>query len=240
MTKSTLKKLRREKPKEIYGLAKSLVGDPPQVAIYEMTDVEVYAIGQITVQWAYLEHILLIDTARRVNNAKLKEMPEYADSLSFKKRLAAWRQIIQETVKSPKRRTELSNLGHRIANLESDRHKITHGLWAYRQSRPEKLIAYSFRPTVEFIDRKFSADRLYKLSDRIAALNFILTNPAYPKKTKKRDRYLARQMFGSGSFVSRRFLLTARGKESGTLVPLEATHQAQPRQQSSAPASPNA
>jgi hypothetical protein len=211
---------------DMYGIAQRLDGGKSQVAMKEFADVELWAIGAITVQWALLEHALLLDTARLVNTAKLKEMPEYATSLSFKKRLSAWRSVVQETVKSDKQKDRLLKLGQRIANLESDRHKITHGMWQWSYPNASKLQAWSFRPPVAFRDNNFSLDRLIKLMERIGEVNFELSYPKFPQDKKKRSTWFAKQFLGgvtknqsgSWSYLSRRFLLAAQGKDYATLV----------------------
>src|SRR5215218_8150377 len=97
----TMKRRSKATPRfhDIYGVSISVkAGEPDRFEITSMTDGEMLAIGMATVQWALLEHQLLLDTARMVNRAKSK-LPPDATSLSFNRRLSAWRATIQSTVK---------------------------------------------------------------------------------------------------------------------------------------------
>lgn len=212
------RKNRRKKRRveDIYGFSYMLTGgEPPGISIKEITVAELATIGEITLLWAFLEHAMLLDTARLSNIAKLKEMPEDADNLSFKRRLAAWRQVISETIKQRARREDRLKLASKIANLESDRHKIMHGLWQWWPGNPQKLCVWSYRPRVSFRDENFSHKRLSKLSDRIAAAAFELTQLSYPKRKEKKQNWMARTMATNamrGPYMSRQFLLIAQGK----------------------------
>ncbi len=188
----------------------------------EIADAELWAIGTITVQWAYLEHLLLIDTAQMANKAKIDKLPLDATSLSFKKRLSAWRLLVEETIKNARNRELRLRLASRIANTESDRHKITHGLWQWFPSNPTRLRTYSFRPPFAFADERFSFDRLLKLGERLGAINFELAYP--PKRGRQQDA--TEVMLGEAprsgrvSYVSRRLLLELAGKGRLNLNPL--------------------
>ena len=65
----------------------------PQIET-ELTPEELQAIGLITVQWAHLEHCLLIRTFLIAEEAKI-ETPKDATNLTFRKRLRAFRDITQ-------------------------------------------------------------------------------------------------------------------------------------------------
>ena len=144
----------------------------------DLEEREIYAIGYVTVQWAHLEHMLLLDTI--LLSGKLRgDVMESATSLSFKRRLRAWHDLIMRLRKSA-RRTKLLRLHGTIANAESKRHKITHGLWDWEVSNPDRIRASSFRKPHIF-EQHFDFDKLIALGDSIGE---ILFNLHYPKGLK--------------------------------------------------------
>jgi len=167
-----------------------------------------------TVQWALLEHQLLLDTARMVNRAKSK-LPPDATSLSFNRRLSAWRATIQSTVKDRKKRDGLLKLADKIANAESMRHRITHSLWQWFPSNPDRLRAYSFRPRVEFQQDHLTFDKLINFAWQIGQINYEM---AYQPTKANRDRRVTRhhrafaRAHGS-TYISRTLLLQLAGRD---------------------------
>jgi hypothetical protein len=96
------------------------------------------------------------------------------------------------------------DLAQRISNAMNDRHRITHGLWDWNPATPQKIRAFSFRPSFEF-SAVFDQDRLSSLADRIGEINYELTYPPRRglKKLPADDRAF--------SYISRQFLLLATG-----------------------------
>jgi hypothetical protein len=215
MAKKPNKPKRLKKPLPVYTILHSLNREPHEMDPGEMTQREVHAIGLITVQWAYLEHMLLLHTAKLSNRAKLP-LPSDATNFSFRRRLAAWRQTINETIKRRSTKDALLNLASRIASTEDKRHKLTHGLWAFRPDRPRKLVAYSFRPGVAFRE-EFEVMRLYRLAEQIGQINFALTFPG-----KQRAKHAHEH--GLQPFASRELLLSATAEGREALGPPESTH----------------
>jgi hypothetical protein len=220
MTSKPTIQRKRAKTHDVYGALQ--YPDPKrknQIAIKEMTDGELFAIGLVTVHWAYLEHAVLLETAKLVNRAKFKELPADAVSLSFARRLAAFRTTVSQVVKTKKNRDRLLRLASRISTLEDRRHKITHGLWQWYPSNPDRLQAYSYRPRVEFVERNLSFKKIIDLSRRIAEASYELAFP--PTKSRDRDsRAWARAMKDYNfAYVSRKWLLEIRGREHATLGP---------------------
>jgi hypothetical protein len=176
------KRLTRRRRRQVYGIAIGIKrrGKRPPMQIYpkEFTRFEVAAIGVMTIQWAYLEHMLLIATAELVDKANVA-MPSEAMSISFERRVNAFRTLIKDTVTDSWKRTQLLSLATKITNIQNDRHRVTHGLWEWYPSNPVKLRLYSFRPQFYF-DTNFDLDRLAKLCDRLGEINYELTHP--PRK----------------------------------------------------------
>lgn len=156
-------------------VVKKIGKDEPWRLKIELTDDEMAAIGRITVQWAFLEHLLLLRTADAAQMAGLK-IPLDAASAAFTKRLRAWRLLVEETVADLPEKTRDLKLVSQIANAEGDRHKITHGLWDWDDDNPEVLRASSFRPRFQF-EKKLDLKALTKLADKIAEINYRLYLP---------------------------------------------------------------
>jgi hypothetical protein len=137
---------KRAKSHDIYGVMRRLDSrGKHRIDLAEMTGGELFAIGLMTVHWAYLEHAILLETAKLANRAKFKELPSEATSLSFKRRLGAFRATVSQVVKTKKSRDRLLRLASTISTLEDRRHKITHGLWQWYPSNPDRLQAYSLQ-----------------------------------------------------------------------------------------------
>jgi hypothetical protein len=92
----------------------------------ELTQPELASIGYVTVLWAQLEHILLYETVKLAGQAP---PPQDTLSLSFKKRLRAWRALIKAKVNDEKQRARMLKTANSIGEIERSRHRITHGLW---------------------------------------------------------------------------------------------------------------
>jgi hypothetical protein len=212
-----MRKSKQSKPMDVYTVSASIRDDKPHtMGAHEIAAAEFWAIGIITVQWAYLEHLLLLDTSKMANTARMAELPSDATSFSFSKRLTAWRLIVEETVKNKTDREWRLKLTGRIASVAGDRHKITHGLWQWFPDNADRLRVYSFRPRVAFTDDRFSLRRLLNLGQRIGAINFEL---AYVRRNGQQWTSLdilkqhARRLSGRPfSYVSRGALLELTGK----------------------------
>ena len=193
-------KVRRQRwPQDVYGFQRFLDGNAHQIWPIELSDRELWAIGALTVQWAYLEHALLIRTAQLAQRAKIR-LPVDATSLSFKRRLAAFRQTVRETVKTVWLRELYLNLAARMSNAADARHKLTHGLWEWYIRHPKRLRISSFRPPVQFEDH-FDLDRILRVIDRVGEISFVLSYP--PRRRGKQ----ASPYPPLGAYVSRLMLL---------------------------------
>ena len=174
----------------------------------DLTEAEIYAIGYMTVAWAILEHTILTITLDLADKANIPP-PEDATSLSFKKRLRAWRAIIRETVENEEARSKLIKLANRIGSIERSRHRVTHGLWEWDFSKPDKLKGLSFRTPYHF-EEPFDLNKLIRLGERIGEINFQLF---YPGGKDQALEEMAEGAAQPGGLVSREFLLRLAGKE---------------------------
>lgn len=167
---------------------------------FELTPNELSGIGEITVQWSYLEHVIY-DYSVGISEVVEIEPPADVTSHSFTKRLRAWRLLIEQYA-PPLEKDRLLRIVSKIANLEQDRHRVTHGIWGFDESAPEKLIASSRRPPFDFT-KKFEEKALFEVARKIGEVTFQLL---YPNGEKD---FYAEQMGGGETFgaISRRLLL---------------------------------
>jgi hypothetical protein len=140
----------------------------------ELTDEELIAIGTITVHWARLEHIIFLSTLDLMRRYKI-EMSEEVVSYAFNKRIKAWKKLINK-IKTKKEKECLLKLADRVSTLAVKRHRISHGLWDWLPHDPKKLNTSSFRPRLDFKEA-FNLQKLIKLEDEIAEINFSISYP---------------------------------------------------------------
>jgi len=223
-----VKRRRRRKIKShgIYGFLHAYGKRLNRTTILEMSDGEIFAIGMLTVQWAYLEHVLLLETARLANRAKFKVLPAEANSLAFSRRLSAWRILVRDTIKTKKLRQRLLRLPSKIAALEDRRHKITHGLWEWYPHNPDRLRAYSYRPSVAFDEPNLSFRKIIDTAERVSGASYELShanpNPTSEQIGRAQLRHARAHAF---AYWSRRGLLEMMKRDHARLVPALATPQ---------------
>lgn len=140
----------------------------------ELSDDELRLIGLVTVQWANLEHALYeisLTVEKLIGSTPNKAFGD----ISFDRRLRAFRDLAEH---APQDAGEyIRKLCDRIAQLKDDRHKITHGLWDWDRSNPEKLFATSFRPKYDF-NKRFDKVKLQKLANQIGECTFNIICPS--------------------------------------------------------------
>jgi hypothetical protein len=172
----------------------------------ELTQPELAAIGYVTVLWAELEHQLM---ARSVELAGTAKPPEEVVSLSFKKRLRAWRALIKANVSEEPKRSQLLSLATKIGGIERSRNRITHGLWGWEPQSADVLRATSFRVPFHF-DEPFDFKKLIKIALRIGEVTFQLR---FPDGEEQAWRMVIEDRMRRGGAVSRRFALEMLGKD---------------------------
>jgi hypothetical protein len=181
-------------------IVETIAKRPVYMISHELEPMELAAIGEITVQWAHLEHMLLVRTLQLAKRAGETE-PEAARSTRFSERLKAWRRLYLRLENDQARLDRLEKTYERIASAEVNRHKITHGLWAFNRAYPFALTASSFRAPYAF-EQHFDFAKLKRLAHTIAEVNFHLQFPDGPQSLEP-----------SQAFVSRSFLQDTSVKE---------------------------
>jgi hypothetical protein len=141
----------------------------------DLDERELFAIGAVTANWSLLEHFILAQTAEMAQ-ARKAEIPADAFNLSFGRRYAAWLAEVRQLANDDADKKRLESLAGKISNCENLRHKVTHGLWEWEISNPDKLRAFSTRPRVEF-EMSTDFDALIKLARAIGEINFCMTYP---------------------------------------------------------------
>lgn len=141
---------------------------------FELDPEEYAAIGKMTVQWAYLEHGVYA-ISKAISDAANVALPKDASSTSFSRRLRALQSLVGEFAPADEQKRITSLIG-KIANAEQDRHKITHAMWDWDRSDPERISASSFRPRFQF-EKHYNAQQINALADRIGEINFALEYP---------------------------------------------------------------
>ena len=141
---------------------------------FELDTREFAAIGRFAVQWAYLEHAIFA-YSREVCEIVEAPMPADVMSTAFKRRLSAFRLLIEEFGPETEKQRMKPIIG-KIANLEDSRHRIVHGLWDWDRANPERIKASSFRPPHEF-ESALDASKIERLAKRVAEVNFAIRYP---------------------------------------------------------------
>jgi hypothetical protein len=178
--------------------------------ITDLEDEELCAIGRITVQWSYLEHMIFSHSEEMAEFLKIPP-PEDMFSLSFKKRLRAWRLLVKAIPDGAQDKAAYLKVGIKIGNLERSRHRITHGMWDWEPKNPQKLKASSYRRPHQF-NEPFDAHKLRDLADQIGVATFQFRYPTGKDEAiKDLGRYQQQQR---GAIVSRGFLLILDRKAS--------------------------
>lgn len=178
----------------------------------DLDERELYAIGLMTVHWAILEHLILEESLALVERTKIAA-PQDVSSLSFKKRLRAWRALVNSTLRKSKNKERLLTIINKIGNIERGRHRITHGFWAWDIRAPDRVTAGSHRPGLEFTEN-FDFAKMMKLADSVGEINFQLR---YPKGEAQAQKEIAQSMSQGGLSVGREFAREVWGKGSPSL-----------------------
>jgi hypothetical protein len=182
---------------------------------------ELVAIGLVTMQWAHLEHLILLRSKEMADGVSVT-LPKDAESLSFAVRLRAWLFLVRETIKDQAKQKKLLSIHGKITQLENKRHKITHGLWSFEMADPLKLTALSTR-SPHIFHEPFDVESLHKLAEEISEVNFSLHFPDGPDSLEP-----------PSSYVSRSYLLMLSEKDPYTdLDHLTIDQEQSPRQSSS-------
>jgi len=142
--------------------------------VFELSNLEYAAIGMVTVQWSYLEHLLLL-IHQMMCECIDERISDDATSFNFKRRLRSWFDFLKAHEQETNNTEFFLSIHGRIAKLMHERHKTIHGMWDYNPTNPFSLKLFSTRPNATF-EKSSSIDVVYKLATDIGKVNFILTH----------------------------------------------------------------
>jgi hypothetical protein len=173
----------------------------------ELTEPEIYAIGYVAANWAVSEHLIYFISTELADMAQIP-LPQDVSATAFKKRIRAFRALVRATLVDGESKNKLLKLANRLSGAARSRNRINHGLWDWEPDKPEQLISSSHHPHFKF-EEPFDMNKLMKLGDRIAEINFDLYFPggmdqAYEQMAEERSQHRA--------IASREFLLSMMGK----------------------------
>ena len=139
---------------------------------FELSMLEYAALGRVSIQWAFLEHVL---SELYTRFCELEDIPasKNISSLSFKTRLRAFFDLIKVLEERGQPTRNLYKLHSDIAVASHERHKLIHGIWDYSHSNPFGLYLYTDREGVAF-EKKEDIDGLHALSQQIGFLNMFM------------------------------------------------------------------
>jgi hypothetical protein len=185
--------------------------DEKELAWYylDLGEKEYTALGFAGVQWAFLEEMLYIATARLYRRCRRK-IPGGAKSLDFSRRVAAFGEAVKRIRNNPPLKDILGSLIPKMGNANGTRQKLTHGIWGYDAKNPMRLYSRSREgaPVRPHID-PFDIPKLWKFSTSVGELSLaldVLTDPKLPAEPSERKPYM-----------SRSFLLAVTGKDPESL-----------------------
>jgi hypothetical protein len=163
-------------PKGIVTVMQDLTGKRRPRIAFELTERELAAIGEIVVQWAYLEHQVL-EMTDALGKVLGKPLADEARHFSFDRRLKYLTTLLKSPAFASKEGVQrYLQIVHRIHRLANDRQKIAHGLWDWDHHDPYTPIVSSTKPKHEFSE-PFDFRKLVRLVERIAEINIELTFP---------------------------------------------------------------
>ncbi len=135
---------------------------------------ELAAIGFVTVQWGSLENTIYEYTKVICQSVHIN-IPEHAESDSFKRRFKLFRRLVNEYAPQEEK-DRIAPFLSMVDQLKVDRHKVTHGLWDWEQSNPNKLRSSSNRGRFSF-EKGFNIDKLVELATRIGEAHYGIAYP---------------------------------------------------------------
>jgi hypothetical protein len=173
-------------------------GERDKPALYaDISDAETFAIGRMTTSWAMLEHQMLVTTlclAEKFDHP----IDNAIASFSFDKRFALLREL-GNRLTNPRRKAFFDAIVSRIANIQSERQDLTHGLWDWEYSNPGKIKLQAHPRRKAKHKKNYDHERILAIARKIGEINFDLQ---YPLGMKQWLRERAK----GGNYFSRKFL----------------------------------
>jgi hypothetical protein len=182
-----------------------LIGKPigtsgiPWHIAFDISESEYMLFGSVVFYWSFLEHALRVRTIALAKLAKVT-VPAEANNYDFRRRLAAFRRLVETSVKSETAKQKWLNVIKRIEQAKAGREHVAHNFWTYNPKKPDQLWSTDMRRRGAR-SGPFDVDRLRKLGALLGEVNFDLI---FPRKPIGRNQ--------SMSYMSRSFRLMMMGK----------------------------
>ncbi len=183
-----------------FTVVKSLEKQKPLALYPDVSELEMHAIGKMTVSWALLEAQLIRTTLELAEHGCYDLPPDFLVNSSLRKTLNELKRLISITKKPVKVKGFFVSVLKRVNNLKMQRHILTHGILTWSIDNPQRIRVQTPKAKQP---QHFDVDKIRILAQKIAELNFELMYPGGEKKfltDKIRD----------GSSISRKYALFAK------------------------------
>ncbi|WP_017931181.1 hypothetical protein [Robiginitomaculum antarcticum] len=139
---------------------------------FELSEIEYAALGRVSIQWSFLEHVLSEICLRFYRLIQI-EPPEGIKNFAFKKRLQQFNKLISLLDEHELPISNLQQLHKDMAKAAQKRNKLIHGIWDYNHTNPFGLEIYGDKPEGAYSGNE-DLDSIYQLSIDIGFLNFFM------------------------------------------------------------------
>ena len=160
----------------------------------ELSERELFSIGEIVALWGALEHEIFSQTLARFDSRSDSELPKEMDNLQFSKVLALWGTHVVEKAKG-RRKEVLQEQYKNILYYYDFRNALVHGMWDWSKSAPARITATRIRKK-QVISTHFTADDLASFASALGIINFKVRYPGGRKE-------YAKMMLRQGAYISR-------------------------------------
>jgi hypothetical protein len=134
----------------------------------ELTDEEYAALGRVSAQWAFLEHLIHWISERMLN--ALGETHRAMNSDSFRQRNRLFRELSDRLFSGDPNRDRLMGLIDEAGSLQGERQRLIHGLLDWDHANPEALLV-STRKNANGRPWRIAVADINRVADKIAVLN---------------------------------------------------------------------
>jgi hypothetical protein len=163
----------------------------------ELTQAEVYSVGEIFVLWACLEHEIFVQTLQtyesEINTAV--DLPKEMNNIQFLPVLELWKTRVAEAEAGP-RGAVLQQQYDEIVELKAPRDALAHGQWDWRPDSPHQVTTTRVKKS-SLITTHFSINFLKDMAVRLGEINFKVRFPGGLDE-------LAAALSDKGGYMSRR------------------------------------
>ena len=170
----------------------------------ELSDREIFLIGQIMAQWGLLEHTVFTQTLLTFETSEDEEpqLPKEMNNIQFSGVLELWKQRVIEP-ETNEHYQKLSEQFDEIVRLKPGRDALIHGMWRWNPDEISKITSVRVRKR-QIVEFHFTADDLEDFRRRVSSVNFHIRYPGGIED-------LAQERAKEGIYMSRRFLAAMSG-----------------------------